>query len=1145
MQRRNGQLTYSPSDLNRYCTSVYASWMTRFALEHPQSKPLQDDADQELELYAELGLKHELAFLAELKTQRQVVEISQNQRREDSLAQTIAAMQSGAEVIFQAYLTNGALGGYADFLFRRDDGASSFGNYYYEAWDTKLAKTPKPYFVIQLCAYSELLEHIQGTRPTDMVVVLGNNERARYGISDYFWVYQHVKHAFLSQMQGHFDHIGQAPFPDPSENHFPYQTLADETLTQADHLSAVATITKKQIRTLNEAGIATTSDLATSTPTWLPGVDQYRFARLKKQAALQRDSQGLAVPKFEVITPQPRRGLGYLPTKTAHDLYYDIEGYPLVDGGLEYLHGVTYVDDHGKQDVIAFWAHDAAEEKRAFQDLVDFFMARYRANPHMHIYHYAPYEISALRRLSTRYATREDEVDTLLQNEVLVDLYTVVKHGLLIGAKSYSIKTVEKIYWADQVLAEGTVRSGEVETGGASVVEYYKWTESGQSKDPKQSPILAELEAYNKLDCDSTLALYDWLWSLKATHCVVSDLTEPNDESQAELSEPPVNELNEFVLLKQRLEQRLIERAELLKDDPRAQGDQLLAHLMNFYRRELKPSWWAFFDRLTQTELELFDDSECLVDLTLIEQADIGRGSKAFTYTYDPTQETKLSTTNRVAMLHNSDVHGEVQSIDRDSGRIKIKVTKKSLAKVEDDTSLQHIGVQPRVRNIYDDLDKALLALVEHYLEHNALPSALEQFLLRAEPPLKGNGSVCRLNGESASDAALRIAPLLNGATLCIQGPPGTGKTFTGVRMIKALLEQGYKVGVTSNSHKAIENVLNRLAPELRTKPFKSATSTVKRARADDPLLTFIESKEIIDIMDTRPLCVGGTAWAFVRQELAGCFDYLFVDEASQVSLANLVAMSASTTNIILMGDQQQLGQPLQGSHPGEAGHSALSYLLGDHTIIPDALGLFLDTSYRMRPSVCSFISSAYYNGQLLSAPQTESRLIRHTNDVNGSLANEGVHLIEVPHQGNSASSPEEVSAICAKLELLLKSEFSDDGGQTWRPITSQDIVVVAPYNVQVNRLKAELPEGVAVGTVDKFQGQEAPIVLVSMTTSDAEDSPRGADFVLNANRLNVAISRAQVLALVFASPTLLEPRLGKLEHLKQVNHLLRLQRKD
>ena len=222
MQLRNGQLTYSPSDLNRYCTSVYASWMTRFAVDNPQSKPPRDEADEELELYAKLGNKHELAFLAELKNHRQVVEISQDQRREDSFAQTIAAMQSGAEIIFQAYLTNGELGGYADFLFRRDDGTSKFGEYYYEAWDTKLAKTPKPYFVIQLCAYSELLEHIQGTRPTEMVVVLGNNEHARYRIADYFWVYQHVKQAFLAQMQGSFEHIGQAPFPDPSENHFPY-----------------------------------------------------------------------------------------------------------------------------------------------------------------------------------------------------------------------------------------------------------------------------------------------------------------------------------------------------------------------------------------------------------------------------------------------------------------------------------------------------------------------------------------------------------------------------------------------------------------------------------------------------------------------------------------------------------------------------------------------------------------------------------------------------------------------------------------------------------------------------------------------------------------------------------------------------------
>ena len=1141
MQIVAGNLFYSPSDLNRICTSTYASWMTRYSLTHQGNKPPKDEADRELKLYAKLGIEHELAFLTELETRKPVVKIPKDQAREDSLAQTIAAMKAGADVIFQAYLTDGELGGYADFLFRCDDGTSRFGNYYYEAWDTKLAKTPKPYFVIQLCAYSELLEHIQGTRPADMVIVLGSKKEERYRISDYFWVYQHVKAGFLSQMQEDFEHISQAPFPEPRENHFPYQTLADETLAKADHLSAVATITKKQIRTLHKAGIMTTSALATSTEDWLPGIDQNRFGRLKKQAQLQLESQEYAVPKFEVIRQQGHRGLPWLTPSTQHDLYYDIEGYPLVEGGLEYLHGVTFINEQGQADFKAFWSHNAAEEKIAFENLMDFFMARYKAEPNMHIYHYAPYEVSALNRLAARHATREDEVDTLLRNNVLVDLYTVVKHGLFIGDKSYSIKTVEKIYWADKVLAEGTVRSGEVESGAASIVEYHRWTESDQSKEPKDSPILAELEAYNNQDCDSTLALYKWLWRLKQEHFKGEeqydtkefDHTTQTDESHAEVSD--------FIRLKQSLKDLLTEPTEFTGDDTQAKINELLAALLFFYKRESKPQWRAFYDRADHTDQELFEDSECLAGLSLTEKSDLGFGSKAFTYRYDATQETKLRASSEITLLHNSKVQGVIQSIQRDAGQVCVKLTRTNLAKLNSDTELEHTAVHMKPIVNTGRLDRQITHLVEQYVDDSDLPLALEQFLRRTAPKLKGDIRVRRLPGESASEAAIRLAPLLDGATLCIQGPPGTGKTHTGVHMIKALLKSGYTVGVTTNSHKAIELLLNRLSAELNAKPFKVADKTIKRQRADDPRLTFIEPKEIIDVIGHHPVCVGGTAWAFAREELAGRFDYLFVDEASQVSLANLVAMSASTNNIILMGDQQQLGQPIQGVHPGGSDNSALSYVLGQHTIIPDTLGLFLDTSYRMRPSVCSFISDAYYNGQLLSASETQCRMIRHSDHADGSLPNEGVQLIEVPHQGNSASSPEEVAAICANLKQLLTSEFSDDAGQTWRPITTQDLVVVAPYNVQVNRLTAALPEGVAVGTVDKFQGQEAPIVLVSMTTSDADDSPRGADFALNANRLNVAISRAQVLALVFASPTLLEPRLSKLAHLKQVNHLLQL----
>ena len=281
-----------------------------------------------------------------------------------------------------------------------------------------------------------------------------------------------------------------------------------------------------------------------------------------------------------------------------------------------------------------------------------------------------------------------------------------------------------------------------------------------------------------------------------------------------------------------------------------------------------------------------------------------------------------------------------------------------------------------------------------------------------------------------------------------------------------------------------------------------------------------------------------GTAWLFSDQYfVTNQVDYLFIDEAGQVGLANVIAMAASTKNIILVGDQMQLGQPIKGTHPGEAGLSVLEFLLGERSTVQEERGVFLNETYRLKPSICNFISKAFYDGRLTPNESTSKRSLdlKHMD-----IPNEGISLIEVNHEGCSQKSMEEGRIIKETYQKLLGQTFHDKDGKT-RGITEDDILVVTPFNVQVNYLQSILPEHAKVGTVDKFQGQEAPIVLISMVTSSAQDLSRNIEFLYSKNRLNVAISRAQCLAVIIANPKLFEIPCKTVEQMKLVNTFCRL----
>jgi uncharacterized protein len=376
------------------------------------------------------------------------------------------------------------------------------------------------------------------------------------------------------------------------------------------------------------------------------------------------------------------------------------------------------------------------------------------------------------------------------------------------------------------------------------------------------------------------------------------------------------------------------------------------------------------------------------------------------------------------------------------------------------------------------------------------------------------------------------IAAMLDESYLFIQGPPGSGKTYTGARLIASLVEAGKRVAVTATSHKAIHNLLDEVIVAGRESGV--AIAGLKKGSADRDTQYHGDGFENTVDNDACAVAdvpiVAGTSWLFAREGMAGRFDYLFIDEAGQVSLADAIAMSPCARNIVLLGDPQQLPNVTQGIHPGGVGVSVLDHLLQGEATVPPARGIFLERTWRMHPDVCGFISGLAYDGRL----RAEDGCARQRVDSAG-MSGTGLRYLPFDHVGNSQQSVEEAVLIAAEVrQLLAGGTFTDRTGR--RRLTPADILVVAPYNMQVRALLDVLPAGVEAGTVDKFQGREAPIVFFSMATSSGEDIPRGVDFLFSRNRLNVAISRAKALAVLVCSPRLLETQCRTVEQMRLTN---------
>jgi uncharacterized protein len=479
---------------------------------------------------------------------------------------------------------------------------------------------------------------------------------------------------------------------------------------------------------------------------------------------------------------------------------------------------------------------------------------------------------------------------------------------------------------------------------------------------------------------------------------------------------------------------------------------------------------------------------------------------------------------------------GSVDAIDLAERTIDVK-------KREDSRELH-----PKALYAHDWIDPCELALAVERLALDVAANGLERpgalgaapsLLLRRPPPAELHGGSLVRPGEGVLQAARRLALELGEGVLPVQGPPGSGKTYLGARLICALVRAGKKVGLTALSHKVIRKLIDKTLEAASEEGLRiSIVQKPGEKSASVPAgLVEVTSNDGMVEMLARADVGAGTPFLWSREEMTGRLDVLVVDEAGQMSLADALAASQAARSVILLGDPQQLEQPVQGSHPEGCAVSALEHLLGDHDTLRRGQGLFLPETWRLHPAICRFTSELFYEGRLRS----ETHCARQALVGATPFAGAGLWFVPVEHDGNQSASPEEAERVEEIVRCCLVTgdvAWIDRSGAR-KPLTLADVLIVAPFNAQVGLLKARLPEA-NVGTVDRFQGQEAPVVIYSMTTSTPEDAPRGLEFLYSLHRLNVASSRARCVCVLVASPRLLEPECRTPRQMRLANALCR-----
>lgn len=1131
MRILDDQLLLSATDLSAHLGCQHRTQLDRRSAAGELSPPTWHDPL--LEVLKARGEAHEKAYIEHLKTTQglEVVDLRDQPLNATGLAAARAAMEAGAGAIVQAPLVDGRFRGLADVLLRVSE-PSDLGDWSYRVVDTKLATETRAGTVLQLCLYTQIVAQLQGRLPDEMWVVSPQNfdEPERFWTAQYLAFARRIQSQLLSAVDEALPPEPAAPEPVAECEICRWWSRCDRRRREQDHLSFVAGISRLQRRELEALGIHTLTDLAgASLPLELAprrGSPE-SYERVHQQARVQRDSPKGKVPVVEFLDAvEEGKGLARLPEPSPGDVFLDLEGDPFVEGGgLEYLFGwVTVADGAHRYD--ARWALDRAAEKAAFEELIDTLHARWAEHRDFCVYHFGAYEPAALKRLMGRHATRENELDQLLRGERFVDLHAVVRESLRIGVETYGLKQLEVVHGFERELElrEASIQKNVLERA----------LELGAIKEaPPESR--EAVERYNEDDCVSTWRLRDWLETKRAEAIAGgTGLARPAlgvglpSEKQEERSK----ELQELM-------DALLEGVAEDPDErsPSEQARWIMAYLLEWHRREAKASWWEFFRLADLPVEELRHEKNGLVGLEHAVRIPQGRSLPIDRYRFQPQEHDVRAP--RDLYVDAQLKLGEVLEIHLAERTLDVKKTRNS-KEVHPYAVFAKEGVPSRP--IPKTLERMASWIADHSADGPGRFRAARDLLCKHPPRITGGaGPELARPGETTQESATRLALALEESVLPIQGPPGTGKTHTGARVICALVAAGQRVGITGPSHKVIRNLLDELMnAAAETGVEIRCLQRVRKgtARKGGPIRESDKSDALVQALTAGEVDVAaGTAWAWAREDTEGLVDTLVIDEAGQLSLANALAASQAARNVLLLGDPQQLEQPIQGSHPEGCDTSALEHLLGDHDTVPPDRGLFLDTTWRLHPSLCEFTSELFYEGRLGYHEQCPGQGLTGETPFAGA----GLWLSTVDHRGNTSSSPEEIDHVEALVADLLADGIGwiDFDGNA-KTLTPGDLRIISPYNAQVSALTTRLGTEIPIGTVDRFQGQEAPVVIYSMATSSIEEAPRGLEFLFSLNRLNVATSRARCVCILVASPQLLAAECRTPRQMRLVNALCR-----
>jgi uncharacterized protein len=1055
--------------------------------------------------------------------------------------ETLAAFAAGAQVVFQASFFDGAFHGLADFVVRRE----SEGRVSYEPADTKFARHARVEALLQVAAYAHQLEGMGLPQPQQVHLWLGDGVETHHRYGDLRSILLDRRGRMVELLH----RLLEPPvWDDPTVRQCGRCAFCKATVEQRRDLLLVAGMRADHRKRLVAAGIATVEDLAAASeapPDLAPAV----FERLHAQARLQSGQDASAdlahpdgVVAAELADPE---GIAQLPPPSPGDVFFDFEGDPLfqtegwTDLGLEYLFGVL---THGHGDRTQYrpiWAHDRRSERLALEEFIDWVTERRRQPGFegLHVYHYAPYEVTALKRLVQRYGTRADELDALLRDNVFVDLYGTVRRSVRVSQRSYSIKKLEPLYMGDEL------RESEVTGGAESIVWYAEYQALRDGGDAAGAAVRLEaLRSYNEYDCLSTLRLRDWLLALPGA---------PEPQGVAVVADDEPAKPNPARELAEDLRRPLLDLAPTERT-PAQQATAMLAAALEYHRREVLPFWWDHFRRLGGAAEDWEHDGEMVVldPADIVITADWHRPARAFERTFEvlvelPGSFKLLPGDRRLFAFHDPPLASHVTQPDGMVRGYAGSVTFDAQEPVGDRSRLTFTERLPVRTTELEPAHRALPVAVsaDNSLEGRPMGTAIYalvadgigpdgslgprpafDLLQRLPPRLVGGAGLPRPEGgDGLGPAIVDAVRRLDRSYLAVQGPPGTGKSTTGAAVIAELVRShGWKVGVVAQSHRTVEGLLDKVVdagvPADRVLKKDSGGGEHKGTSVTDAELLACATAGA----DDGGCLIGGTAWDFVSDKRvpAGSLDLLVIDEAGQFSLADTIAVSRAAPRLLLLGDPQQLPQVSQAIHPEPVQRAALDWLADGHETLPAHLGYFLGTTYRMRPEVCAVVSHLSYDDRLTSDRCTAQRVL------DGVPPGIVTHLVD--HRANRAASNEEADHIVELVGDLLGRTWTDPFdrlGPGSRPLEGTDLVIVAPFNAQVNRLRERLDAAghpdVPVGTVDKFQGREAAVAIVSMAASVANSSSRGAGFLLSRHRLNVAISRAQHTAYLVHAPQL------------------------